>query len=125
MSWMAALPEGIHVANTSPLFGAFVMVTVCSPVRVLAAVTQRVWPLEVPQLLSASAFAGIRTVAATTTEKTPREARRLRDDPITSRLPAFGPVRFLMASFRFPPICGSRRPRQLRAHAKKPGRPGH
>ena len=52
MSWMAALPDGVHVANTRPLLGAFVTVTVCSPLRVLAAVTQRVWPLEVPQLLS-------------------------------------------------------------------------
>src|SRR5512132_493732 len=127
MSCTAAPPDGTHVANTRPLLGAFVTVTGCSPVRVLAAVTQRVWPLEFPQLLLASAFPGIRTVAATSTQKTPREARRFRDEPITSRLPPFGPIRFSLASRRSP--CLSRLPlddrSRLRAHAKKPGRHGH
>src|SRR5512132_3000496 len=115
MSCTAAPPDGTHVANTRPLLGAFVTVTGCSPVRVLAAVTQRVWPLEFPQLLLASAFPGIRTVAATSTQKTPREARRFRDEPITSRLPPFGPIRFSLASRRSPMSVSSAARRPLEA----------
>jgi hypothetical protein len=86
---MSGPPDGVHVEITTPLLGEFVTVTVCSPVKVPAAVTQSVWPPEVPQLLLASAFAGIRTVTATSAEKTTRRARRGRDDPITNRLSTF------------------------------------
>src|SRR5947208_17046714 len=75
MSRTAVPPDGIHVANTRPLLGEFVTVTVCSPVsEVFRTVTQSVWPFVVPQLLAASAAAGTKTVAATTNEKTASDA---------------------------------------------------
>src|SRR3989442_8716220 len=104
MSRTAVPPDGTHVANTTPLLGESVTVTVCSPVRVLAAVTQSVWPLEVPQLLSASATAGISTVAATSKEKTPTHASGFRGDTITMRPDRLRPAWLLMAGpRRLPP----------------------
>src|SRR5439155_10749355 len=97
MSRTAGPLVGTHVANTTPLLGASVTVTVCSPVRVFAAVTHSVWPLEVPQLLEASATTGTRTVAATSNEKTPIHANGFPGDTITIRPDMLRPARLLMA----------------------------
>jgi len=119
MSRTAAAPDGTHVAKTRPLLGEFVTVTVCSPVSVLAAVTQSVWPFEVPQLLAASAAAGTKTVAATTNEKTASDANGLFGDTITNQPDTSELARGLMADPRRLPhvLTPLRKEAQAEAHA--------
>src|SRR5439155_24628742 len=105
MSRTPVPPDGTHVANTRPLLGEFVTVTVCSPVRELAAVTQSVWPFEVPQLLAACAETGTRTVAAASSEKTPSHASGLRGATITIHPDRLGRARLRMAGTRRLPPC--------------------
>ena len=104
MSRTAGPLDGTHVANTTPLLGASVTVTVCSPVRVFAAVAHSVWPLEVPQLLEASAATGIKTVAATSKEKTPIHANGLRGDTIMIRTDRLRPRLLTAGTRRLPHV---------------------
>jgi len=120
MSRTAVPPDGIHVANTRPLLGEFVTVTVCSPVsEVFRTVTQSVWPFVVPQLLAASAAAGTKTVAATTNEKTASDANGLFGDTITNQPDTSELARGLMADPRRLPhvLTPLRKEAQAEAHA--------